>query len=71
MSKADALILISRITKKPLDSLNLESSLEAVGWDSLCSMELVALADDLEGLDLDLDLVYSAKTVADLVDALI
>lgn len=70
MSKTEALSLISRITKKPLDVLHLESSLETVGWDSLCSMELVALADDFESLDLDLDSVYSAKTVSDLVNAL-
>lgn len=67
MERLNALELISEITKRPKEAIIPEATLESIGWDSLSTMELVAKADAIESLNLDLDKVYSANTVDDLL----
>ncbi len=67
----ELLKLVSDILEMQAVEVSFEDSLEVLGWDSLSSLELIAIADRKYGLKVAGNRLADAKTVGDLRKAII
>ena len=66
MEDNDFLKLVGDVLGMQMEEVSLEDSLESVGWDSLSSLEFIALADRKYGFKIAGDSLADARTIGDL-----
>jgi acyl carrier protein len=70
MSAFDIRALVAEILEQPVETVSLDSDLEALGWDSLADLNLISIADERFGITVDPQALADSETPADL-DALL
>lgn len=66
MNKADFITLVEEVLEVDEGTVELDSSLEELDWDSLCNITFIAEIDSKLGKSISADDLVSAKTVSDL-----
>lgn len=71
MDDTELLRLVSEILETQEADFSFEDSLEVLGWDSLSSLEFIAVADRKYGLKVAGDRLADAITIGDLRKAIV
>jgi acyl carrier protein len=58
--------LVAEILEEQVDSVELDSNLEMLGWDSLSDLTLISIADERFGVAIDPKALAEAETPADI-----
>ncbi|GAA2749647.1 acyl carrier protein [Amnibacterium kyonggiense] len=58
--------LVAEILEEEVGSVDLDSDLEVLGWDSLSDLTLISIADERFGVTIDPKALADAETPADI-----
>ncbi len=67
MNSSDVLRIVAEIAQKDSGEILPETRLDDLHWDSLCNLLFIAKIDQIQGIELDVDTLSSAKTVQNLI----
>lgn len=71
MTRDEAILLIEEAAARDAGTVKGEETLEAIVWDSLATINLIAAVDAHDGRTLDAKVLAKCKTVPDLLAILV
>lgn len=67
MNEDSLLELVAELVESDRSHIQMDDSLESLGWDSLTNLTFIAKVDEILGTTVDADLLSRALTIRDLL----